>query len=184
MENVRLKLTDLTLDPDNAKIHTDSQIAQIVESIKRYGFNDPIGVHGNNNLIVEGHGRYMALCRLAKENPEYEYVDCIRLDHLSDKERQEYALAHNSTNLATGLDDEKVQELLKNVCGDMEAFGLLIKVDETARVVEDGFIPAPPAKPRVKPGETWKLGNHTLICGDTTDPAVVDKIAGGGDLMR
>ena len=60
MEIVRLRLDDLTLDAENAKIHTDEQVEQIVESIRRYGFNDPIGVWGNNNKIVEGHGRYRA----------------------------------------------------------------------------------------------------------------------------
>lgn len=179
METQRLKLTDLTLDPDNAKIHTDAQIQQIAESIRRYGFNDPIGVHGANNLIVEGHGRYLALKLLAKEDDKYQTVDCVRLDHLTETERKEYALAHNQTNLSTGFDMEKLQENLK-VIGDMEAFGLLIQVDETARVVEDDYEP-PAEKPcKVKPGETWRLGEHTLICGDSTDPDIVNKVTGGG----
>ncbi len=182
MEIVRLRLDDLTLDAENAKIHTDEQVEQIVESIRRYGFNDPIGVWGNNNKIVEGHGRYRALRILAETNPEYEIVDCIRLDHLTETERKEYALAHNSTNMATGFDFDKLQENLKQI-GNMEAFGLLIQVDEMARVVEDDY--EPPAEPpnKVKFGEVWQMGDHTLVCGDVTNHTTVQKLGGGARLM-
>ena len=179
METVRLKLDQLTLDPENAKIHNDEQIQQIVESITRYGYNDPIGVWGDDNLIVEGHGRYQALRILAKENPEYECVDCIRLDHLSETERKEYAIAHNSTNLATGFDFDKLQENLKQI-GSMEAFGLLIQEDEMAQVVEDDYEPPVETPKRVKPGEVWQMGEHTLVCDDITNHTTVQKLGGGG----
>lgn len=179
MEKVKLKLSELTLDPDNAKIHTDAQVQQIVESIRRYGYNDPIGVAGENNMIVEGHGRYRALKILAEEDPKFECVDCIRLDHLSETQRKEYALAHNSTNMATGFDFEKLQENLKQI-GDMEPFGLLIQVDESARVVEDDYEPPAQAPNKVKSGDKWQLGKHTLVCGDSTNPNTVEKVGGGG----
>ena len=75
----------------NARQHGEVDITAIKESIEMFGFNDPIGIWGEN-VIVEGHGRLIA----AKELGMTE-VPCIRLDHMNDKERRAYALAHNKT---------------------------------------------------------------------------------------
>lgn len=90
MQVVTIPLDKLTPHDKNAKLHPREQIEQIKKSIELYGNNDPIGVWGKNNVIVEGHGRYMALKELG-----YTEAECIRFDHLSDKERREYMLVHN-----------------------------------------------------------------------------------------
>ncbi|MBQ4443798.1 MAG: ParB N-terminal domain-containing protein, partial [Clostridia bacterium] len=161
----------------NAKIHTDAQIEEIMESIRRYGFNDPVAVWGPDNTIVEGHGRVIALQRLG-----YKTVPCIvRLDHLTDEERREYTLVHNSITLDTGMDMQKVQEELSRLINsDMSAFGLLVAVDEGAAVVEDDYTPGEDIPDRVKLGEVWQLGRHTLVCGDSTKEEIVNKATGGG----
>ena len=76
----------------NARKHQDADVQTIVASIKEFGFDDPIGVWGEGNLIVEGHGRLMAAKKLGMET-----VPVIHLDHLTDEQRRAYALAHNKT---------------------------------------------------------------------------------------
>lgn len=96
-KNANLKIEYLPIDAltpyeKNARKHADFDVEQIAASIERYGFDDPIGVWGEKNIIVEGHGRLLAAKKLGMES-----VPCIRLDHLTEKERREYAIAHNRT---------------------------------------------------------------------------------------
>lgn len=99
MELKKVSIDALTPYANNAKVHTDEQIAQIKKSIEMYGNNDPIAVWGEDNIIVEGHGRWLAL----KELGETE-VEIIRLDHLTDEQRREYTLVHNKLTMNTGYD--------------------------------------------------------------------------------
>lgn len=84
---------------NNAKIHTNGQVEQIRKSIEEFDFNDPIAVWGENE-IVEGHGRLLA----AMEMDDIDTVPVIRLDHLTDKQRKAYALAHNKLTMNTDFD--------------------------------------------------------------------------------
>jgi ParB-like chromosome segregation protein Spo0J len=100
LQVIYLPLSALTPDEKNAKQHPADQVEQIKESIKTFKMCDPIGIAGDENLIIEGHGRYMALQELGvKEAP------CIRLDHLDTAEkRKAYALIHNKTTMNSGFD--------------------------------------------------------------------------------
>lgn len=76
----------------NARKHGKKDVDNIAMSISKYGMNDAIGIWGPGNVIVEGHGRFLACKQLGIRE-----VPCVRLDHLTDKERREYAIAHNAT---------------------------------------------------------------------------------------
>lgn len=94
---------------NNAKIHDEIQIEQIKQSIKSYGFNDPVAIWKNNE-IIEGHGRVLAAKDLGIKQ-----IPIIRLENLSDKQRREYMLVHNQLTMNTGFDaellDAELQEL-------------------------------------------------------------------------
>lgn len=87
-----ISIEKLTMYDKNAKKHEEKDISIIKESIEKFGFNDPVGVWGENNTIVEGHGRVLAAKELGIKT-----IPCIRLDYLSDEERRGYTLAHNKT---------------------------------------------------------------------------------------
>lgn len=119
MDIIKIPMEDLTPDPSNAKDHPKWQIEQIKNSIEAFGNLDPIGVWGDDNIIVEGHGRFEALKQLG-----YQEAECIRLDWLTEEERKAYALAHNKLTMNSGFDPEKLALNLGDIEEiDMSLFG-------------------------------------------------------------
>lgn len=98
---------ELTPYENNTRKHAPDDIESIKKSILDTGFNDPIGIWGEQNLIVEGHGRQIAAKELHLEK-----VPCIRLDHLTDEQRREYAIRHNRSAELSAWDFEKLEEEL------------------------------------------------------------------------
>ena len=121
MEQLKIEYVDkseLKMYANNAKIHTPEQVDQIKKSIEEFGFNDPVAVW-HDNEIIEGHGRLLA----AMEMDEIEEVPIIRLDDLTDEERRAYMLAHNKLTMNTGFDFALLEEELENLDIDMSEFG-------------------------------------------------------------
>lgn len=102
---VYLRPEDLTPYERNARQHTPTDIEQIKTSILRVGFDDPIGIWGDRNIVVEGHGRLIAAKELHLEK-----VPCIRLDHLTDAQRRDYAIRHNRTQELSSWDFDRLEE--------------------------------------------------------------------------
>lgn len=118
MEIIQLNLSDIKEYKKNAKSHPRWQIEQIMRSIEEFGNNDPIAVD-ENNVIIEGHGRYQALKELG-----YEEVDCIRLSHLTEEQKKAYILVHNKLTMNSDFDIEMLSEELNSIEDiDMSEFG-------------------------------------------------------------
>jgi ParB-like chromosome segregation protein Spo0J len=104
-----VKIEDIKLYEKNAKNHPEWQIEQIKNSIKEFGYNDPIAID-ENNIIVEGHGRYIALKELG-----YEQIEVLKLSHMSNEQKKAYIIAHNKTCMNTGFNLETLEEELKSI---------------------------------------------------------------------
>lgn len=154
MQIETINISELTPYENNAKLHPDEQIEQIKTSIEMYGNNDPIAVWGNDNIIVEGHGRYMALKELGATTAEI-----IRLDHLTDEQRREYALVHNKLTMNSDFDFDTLINELEDLDFEGVDFGFDIDIDEAdeTEIVEDEA-PEPPTEPITKLGDLWQLG--------------------------
>lgn len=111
-----IPIEDLEPYANNAKIHTAEQIEQIKESIRDFGFNDPIAIWKNNE-IIEGHGRLIAASELGIKT-----LPVIRLDSLTDQQRKAYILVHNKLTMDTGFNYDLLMEELEELF-DMSKFG-------------------------------------------------------------
>lgn len=132
----RLKIEYLPIDDlkpydRNAKEHPQEQIDQIIESIRQFGMNDPIGIWSDENLIVEGHGRLLALQQMGET-----MAPTIRLDHMTDEQRRAYTLAHNKTTMNSGFNIELLNAELESIGIDMTEFGFSME-----EIEQDEFEP-------------------------------------------
>lgn len=172
-----IAVDDLKPYERNTRKHGEEDVEGIIKSIEKCGFNDPIGIWSDKNIIVEGHGRLMAAKQLGMET-----VPCIRLDHLDDKGRREYAILHNATaELSIWDKDFLSMELPELDLDDFNFdFGIDTDAEEETEIVEDE---APEVdeenEPITKLGDIWQLGRHRLMCGDSTDKATVELLMNG-----
>ncbi|HGN6038229.1 TPA: ParB/Srx family N-terminal domain-containing protein [Streptococcus pyogenes] len=125
MEILKIDISEIKEYKNNAKLHPKEQIEQIKKSIKEFGNNDPIAID-ENNIIIEGHGRYLALKQLG-----YKEVDVIKLTHLSEEQKKAYILTHNKLTMNTNFDVDILNEELDEILNiDMSDFGFDILEDE------------------------------------------------------
>lgn len=174
----------------NSRTHSDQQVSQIAGSIQEFGFCNPVLIDGAG-VIIAGHGRVMAAQRLKLET-----VPCLRLSHLTDAQKRAYVIADNRLALSGGWDEELLANELSDLRADEFDLALLgfdadeltellnfeLK-DETpqAEIVEDE-VPEAPAAPITKANDLWILGEHRLLCGDSTKAEDVGRLMGGNKI--
>ena len=130
-----IKIEKLKPYEKNARKHQKADVDTIKASIKEFGMCDPIGIWGEKNIIVEGHGRYLALKELGETQ-----VPVIRLDDLTDEQRRAYALVHNQLTMNSGFDLDTLQVELDNI-GEIDlsdmGFDLTLHDEYTEPDIED-----------------------------------------------
>lgn len=166
------KLSELTPYPGNAKKHDKKQIANVAESIRQYGFVQPIVVD-RDDVIIIGHCRALAAKKLGMDE-----VPCVSMDDLTPEQVNALRLVDNKSNES----DWDFDLLAGELSGlDLSAFdfdwGLCDELNHS--VVEDDYDPVLPAEPKSKIGDVYQLGNHRLMCGDSTSLTDVQKLVGG-----
>lgn len=167
---------------NNARTHSPAQIQKLRSSLREFGFVNPVIIDRDYNVIA-GHGRIAA----AREEGITE-VPCVFVDHLTEAQKKAYILADNRMALDAGWDEELLRvemEALNEMGYDLGLTGFdekeLADLFPTDDAKEDDFdVDAELQKPAFsKAGDVWTLGRHTLVCGDSTDPAVYAILMGG-----
>jgi DNA modification methylase len=176
-----VQIEDLIPYARNARTHSDEQVAQIAASIREFGFVNPVLLRCDNTIIA-GHGRVMAARKLGLDT-----VPAVYLSHLSDMQAMAYVIADNKLALNAGWDEELLNLELGDLADegfDLDLMGFDVgEIEELAgrdgvEVVEDE-VPEPPEDPITKPGDLWILGEHRLLCGDSTKAEDVERLMGG-----
>jgi site-specific DNA-methyltransferase (adenine-specific) len=169
---------------NNSRKHSDEQVAQIAASIKEFGWTNPILVDGENGIIA-GHGRLMAARKLGMDK-----VPIIELAYLSENQRKALIIADNKLALNSEWDNNllmiELQEL-DNEDFDLSVLGfdqdeldaLLNPIEPTTGLTDEDDVPDVPNEPKTKLGDIYILGNHRLMCGDSTSIDAVEKLMDG-----
>lgn len=173
---------DLIPYANNSRTHSAEQVGQIAASIKEFGFNNPILLDGDNGIIA-GHGRLLGAEKLGVNK-----VPTIELKHLTDAQRKAYVIADNKLALNADWD----MDLLSLEMGGLrdEGFDLSLTgfnddelanmfVEKNEGLTDPDEVPDVPDNPVTKKGDVWLLGNHRLMCGDSTSIDAVDRLMDG-----
>lgn len=173
--NIVYKKIDDLIPYENNPRKNDEAVDKVALSISAFGFKVPV-VIDVNNIIVTGHTRVKSAKKLGMTE-----VPCLIADDLTDEQIKAFRLADNKVAEFSQWDEEKLMKELEGLDSDMSLYGfeeLEKEIDELGEVEEDE-IPEVPEEPKAKLGDIWQLGSHRLICGDSTDPAVTDRLMDG-----
>ena len=172
----------------NPRTHSNKQIRQIAESIRVFGFNNPVLIDRNDEIIA-GHGRVEAAKLLGLES-----VHTIRLEHLSETEKRAYILADNKLAEKAGWDPEILAIELQNLIEMETDFSItatgfeIAEIDGLMKILdEDEAAETEEPSPHLDPeapvvsslGDLWRLGQHRLLCGDARDPLAYARLLKG-----
>ena len=175
-------ISDLIPYANNSRTHSDKQISQIAASIKEFGFTNPVLI-GEDNVLIAGHGRILAAQKIGLKK-----IPTMRISGLSASQRRALVLADNRLALSAGWDEDLVSIELQSLLDD--GYDLAItgfEDDEIAAFLDGGTegqtdpddVPEPPDLPVTVLGDVWILGNHRLLCGDSTSLTAVETLMDG-----
>lgn len=185
------RISDLRPDPRNPRTHSPKQVRQIARSISSFGFNVPILVDGEGQVIA-GHGRLLACKDLG-----WEEVPTIALEHLTEAQVKAYRIADNRLTEISEWDDRLLAEQLKELSlvdldFSLEAIGFEMgEIDFRIESLEapegpgggpdpaDDLPDIPEGDPVTKLGDLWLLGRHRLLCGNALEDEALAVLMGG-----
>lgn len=177
------KVAELVPYVNNSRTHSDEQVAQIAASIKEFGWTNPILVDGENGIIA-GHGRLMAARKLGHTE-----VPTIELKDLTEAQKKAYVIADNKLALNAGWDNDVLKielENLQELGFDLDVLGFdakeldaLLEPEQIEGLTDEDAVPETPEEPKTKFGDIYQLGNHRLMCGDSTNIDAVDRLMNG-----
>lgn len=171
MDIKNVKVSEIHPYSKNAKKHDKKQVKNVAESIRQFGFVQPLVLDSNNEIVI-GHCRWEAAKLLKLDG-----VPCVYVDGLSDNDIKALRLADNKLNESAWDISLLTQELEGLDFGNIEIDWDLDSVSDKA--VEDNYEPAPPENPKAKLGDIYQLGRHRLMCGDSTQLSDVEKLMDG-----
>lgn len=172
---IKLEIGKIKTYPNNTKMHPKKQIKKIANSIKEFGFNVPIILDNDRNIIC-GHGRYLAAIELSMK-----VVPCILKTNLTPTQIKALRIADNKVTesdwntefLKMELEDLSLDDIDLGLTGfDEDEINELIKDDDLI----ENVVPEKPEKPKTKYGDIYELGDHYLLCGDSTKDEDVEKL--------
>lgn len=169
MEILNLRLEEIKPYEKNPR-NNDNAVDAVANSIREFGFKVPI-IIDKDNVIVAGHTRYKASQKLGLKT-----VPCIKADDLNEEQIKAFRLADNKVSEQATWDFDLLNEELFDISMDMEQFGFdLPEEEEEMEIVEDE-VPDVPEEPKSKYGDIYQLGNHRLMCGDSTNQNDVKRL--------
>ena len=175
MQVQSMKIDEVKPYPNNPR-NNDDGVEAVANSIREFGWQQPIVVD-KDNVIIVGHTRYKAARKLGMKE-----VPVVVANNLTPEQVKAYRLADNKTGELTDWDMSLLDDELGDIADiDMSDFGFNLDLDDDeVEVQEDDFDEEVPEEPKSKLGQIYQLGRHRLMCGDSTKPEDVKKLVGGG----
>lgn len=174
MEIRNISVKDLIPYDRNTKKHDKTQINNVAESIKQYGFVQPIVIDKKNTVVI-GHCRLLAAKQLKMKE-----VPCVCVEDLTEEQVKALRIVDNKSNESEWDFDILPDELAELDLSDFDFdFGIEDEEEETEIVEDEAPEIDDENEPITKLGDIWQLGRHRLMCGDSTDKETVELLTDG-----
>ena len=179
---ITVKVKDLIPYARNSRTHSDEQVTQIASSIREFGFTNPVIIDKQNNIIA-GHGRLLAAQKLGIKE-----VPCVVVTGWTEAQKKAYIIADNKLALNAGWDEKMLSlefDELQELGFDLSLTGF--SLDEIGKLnpeiveglTDEDAVPEAPETPTTVLGDIWLLGDHRLMCGDSTSIDAVERLMDG-----